>query len=374
MIAHIFILASMLFYGNACNESTAEKKVKGKGYSITGQIHNADATTIYLEEISKTKRVVIDTGTLKKNGSFKLEGFVAERGFYQLRFGNNKIVPMVLANTKIKFEINANQIEQYEVKGSHETEILRDLNNSVNATYLAAKEFQSQLMAARRSSKFDSLNRSIQRQYQDMMEVQTNNIKILIDTTSSIVAIYAANVLNPEQEMVYLKSLISKFQKRFPESKHSKLFADRINAMRKLAVGEPVPDITLKTPEGTSLSLSSLRGKIVLLDFWAAWCRPCRMENPNVVRLYQKYKNKGFEVFSVSLDKTKRQWTSAIAKDNLIWKSHVSDLKGWQSSAAKTYKVNSIPNTFLIDREGNMIAKNLRGYALASKLQELLGE
>lgn len=138
-------------------------------------------------------------------------------------------------------------------------------------------------------------------------------------------------------------------------------------------IGGDAPDFTSNTPEGNELSLSDLRGKVVLVDFWASWCGPCRRENPHVVEAYHKYHEKGFDVLGVSLDKTKDRWLQAIEKDGLIW-HHVSDLKGWQNAVAKQYGVSSIPHTVLVDAEGKIIARNLRGAQLAAKLQEMFGE
>ena len=117
-----------------------------------------------------------------------------------------------------------------------------------------------------------------------------------------------------------------------------------------------------------------MKGKVVLIDFWASWCGPCRRENPNVVRLYEKYKETGFEIFSVSLDKDKSSWIKAINDDRLMWDNHVSDLKYWNSEAAKLYGISSIPSTILLDREGKIIANNLRGRELENKLREIFGE
>jgi thiol-disulfide isomerase/thioredoxin len=124
---------------------------------------------------------------------------------------------------------------------------------------------------------------------------------------------------------------------------------------------------------GNELTLSSLRGQYVLLDFWASWCGPCRKENPNVVKLYNKYKEKGFTVYSVSLDNSKDKWIDAIAKDALTWPNHVSELKGWNTSVLGSYGVTGIPFTVLIDKEGNIVQAHLRGPALESKLQEIFG-
>lgn len=204
---------------------------------------------------------------------------------------------------------------------------------------------------------------------------------------ASLEVLQQANQLNRNKEVLYIsmirnlvnsdvdfaRILAKKYLKEFPESKYAKYFWD---AMPKEppVVGDVAPDIQLPNPEGKIIKLSSLKGKVVLLDFWASWCGPCRMENPNVVKAYQKYKDKGFTVFSVSLDNDKAKWLKAIEADKLEWSNHVSDLKGWQSTVARLYGVSGIPSTFLLDKEGNIVAKNLRGPVLDQKLLELLGE
>lgn len=148
--------------------------------------------------------------------------------------------------------------------------------------------------------------------------------------------------------------------------------ASQIKAEKAMAVGAIAPDIALPSPQGDTLRLSDLRGKVVLIDFWASWCGPCRRENPKVVRMYKAYKDQGFEIFGVSLDANKSAWEQAIEKDGLSWQ-HVSDLRRWRSAAAQTYGVSSIPATVLIDREGRIVARNLRGALLESKLAEVMG-
>jgi peroxiredoxin len=156
-----------------------------------------------------------------------------------------------------------------------------------------------------------------------------------------------------------------------PNSKYTQEIENKFTKEASLMDGAVAPDIQLKSPEGNIIKLSSLKGKVVLIDFWASWCGPCRRENPNVRRVYQRFKDKGFEIYGVSLDNDASRWKGAIAADQLEW-LHVSDLMGWQSSAAQLYQVHSIPQTILLDREGRIIAKGLRGEQLEEKLAELL--
>ena len=142
----------------------------------------------------------------------------------------------------------------------------------------------------------------------------------------------------------------------------------------KFIQGDMAPDIVMNDPEGNERKLSDLRGKIVLLDFWASWCGPCRRGNPNVVRAYEKYKNQGFEVFSVSLDSDASRWQKAIEQDQLVWPNHVSDLQGWRNAASREYGISSIPHTMLIDRDGSILATHLRGNGVESALRGLFGE
>jgi len=179
----------------------------------------------------------------------------------------------------------------------------------------------------------------------------------------------------------YFELVYEKMSEKYPYSEYTEYIKNNIantkSQLVQLAEGgsdpDAAPELVYNNPDGEPIALSSLRGNVVLIDFWASWCGPCRMENPNVVKTYDKYKDKGFTIYSVSLDQDLNKWKQAIKADNLSWPNHVSDLKGWQSEAAAKYKVNSIPATFLLDKDGKIIDQNLRGAQLEQKLQEILG-
>jgi len=173
--------------------------------------------------------------------------------------------------------------------------------------------------------------------------------------------------------MVYteLEPLYSGLDPKMKDSYFGKKIKVALETAKTTAIGSAAPDFTLNDVNGKPVSLASFKGKYTLVDFWASWCGPCRQENPNVVKAYNTYKAKGFEILGVSLDDKKENWEKAIQQDNLGWK-HVSDLKGWQSSAAALYDVKGIPMNFLLDKDGKIIAKNLRGEDLVKKLSEVL--
>ncbi len=199
------------------------------------------------------------------------------------------------------------------------------------------------------------------------------NKQYIMDNKSDIAVMMFLDLYPKEQNAELHKAVITALHEKYPEHPIVKERWKIMNSpANKTAIGAMAPELAFKDPDGNVRKLSDLKGKIVLIDFWASWCGPCRRENPNVRNIYAKYHDQGFEIYSVSLDRDAANWKKAIADDGLVWPNHVSDLKQWQSEGAAIYGVRSIPSTFLLDREGRIVAKDLRGSALENAVKELI--
>jgi peroxiredoxin len=260
-----------------------------------------------------------------------------------------------------------------EVTGSEDTDHFYRVNDIMRNFQQQVNALNADFMKARADEDQQAM-RGVEEQYLALEEANTRKLKAAIDSMgNSIAAFYAVNFLDAEKEFDYLSQLADRFNQNLPDSRYTQQFVAQVEEMKKLAVGMPAPEIALPNPAGDTVRLSSLRGNYVLIDFWAAWCKPCRMENPNVVRMYNKYKDKGFEIYGVSLDRTREAWVEAIRDDKLTW-TQVSDLQYFDSEAASLYNISAIPATVLLDEEGKIIAKNLRGTELEAKLAEIFEE
>ena len=192
-----------------------------------------------------------------------------------------------------------------------------------------------------------------------------------LSNPKSIIAAYAVNRNAYYFDENDLEPVVNNFDESIKGSTYVEGLVERLETLKRVAVGQPAIDFTMDDMDGEPVALSSLFGNYLLVDFWASWCGPCRQENPNVVEAYNKFHDKGFDVLGVSFDKTKDKWIEAVENDGLTW-HHVSDLQYWGNAAGKLYGINSIPANVLLDPEGKIIAKNLRGEDLQNKLAELL--
>ncbi len=342
------------------------------GFVIEGTIVNTEAKTVYLEKITG-QSTLIDSFVIGENGKFKFVGTAEVPGVYRLNFSNIRAIDLIVDNTsKIEVDVDAkNSMDKYEVKGSDLSMKIQEVNAILYNTYKIVEGLQNQYAALQNDPQAEAKVAVIEQEYQKTMDKQVSDIKSYIDKSNDfLIDFYALSYLNIDDNYDYIKKVVDEHSAKIPSTEYSQQYANKLAEYANIAIGSTAPEIKLNDPNGKEIALSSLRGKVVLIDFWASWCGPCRSENPNNVKLYNEYKNKGFEVYGVSLDKNKEDWTKAIMEDKLTW-VHVSDLKFWSSEAAAKYKVESIPATFLLDKEGKIIAKNLRGEELNAFVKKL---
>lgn len=325
------IILSLFFASTIIHAKTAT--LKGK------VINNTNYTEIQLQDLTgKT----LETQKLSEDGSFVFETKFKEFNFYILAFEKGKFtVFFPEPGEKTVMEIDVNDLKNPKITNSVHSNLFYEYSKLIGET----------------------------REPEKRSEIAKQMVNKHSNSPTCILFI---DLISTETDIAYHKKLVNGI-KKYSNNEMVKDFINKTNNIGNLSVGGQAPEIELNNPEGKPIKLSSTRGNYVLIDFWASWCSPCRAENPNNVKLYEKYHDKGFEIYGVSLDKSKDAWLKAIENDNLTW-IHVSDLKFWQSAGAKTYNVRGIPHTVLLDKEGKIIATGLRGKELEDKLAELFGE
>jgi len=353
------------------------------GVVIKGNLLNAEGETAVIEKLSSASTTPIDSVEIGKDGEFKLNiAALTEAGFYRLRINANNFIILLLEEGE-NIEISGNALDFYKsyvINGSEGSASLQSLDQTLRRNFEKTdslrKVFQSHQQAG--ISNMDSVTQAIDAVYQQMQQEKRSFVLEFIDEhPNSLASLSAVQALSPDQDMDVFNQVAENLNEVMPESDYVKSFKASLATMKskqqaaeRTNVGSVAPEIALQTPDGNTIKLTDFRGKVTMIDFWASWCKPCRMENPNVVRVYNRFKDQGFEIYGVSLDKDRNKWVEAIAQDGLTWK-HGSELKFWQSSFVPVYNLEGIPMTYLLDKNGIIIAKGLRGDQLEQRLEEL---
>lgn len=344
--------------------------------AITGELQmDTLYRTIYVENFDRRPKA-IDSSSIDASGRFRIGLTVESLTFLKLKLDPaNYLILVILPDEQIRIRSRAGALAKEPfIEGSPHSSLLQTLS-------LQVRPFDSRLDSIRKQSNLvrlaDTTLQEDQSGLKELYNQTEDSLKKFLRTffeqhPSSPACLFYSNRLPLDDNLSTFSRLDDSLYNQYPENAYVRELHYAVTSKRYIQPGMPAPDISAPTPGGDTASLYDLKGNIVLIDFWAAWCGPCRRENPNVVDMYQKYHASGFEVFGVSLDENRENWLKAIRDDSLTW-TQVSELRKWESTTAMTYAVRSIPFSVLIDREGRIIARELRGSALRNKLEDIFG-
>ena len=390
MFRLIIAIVSITILFTGCREQKGKPTTTNAGSYITGVMPGGSNSSLLIQKIYPDRFVSVDSTRLDENGAFAVELKVDYPGFYALRNEQNNYITVLCKGNgdTVKVYTDYHNFNNYNLEGSKELEEIEDLNNKTKDFLNEIAEYARILEDSSSSRNYSDIRSEIDRKYrQAFTELKEYSRDFIQRNQGSLVSLLALTnqlgrnfyVFHPVKDYEIFRQTDSLLIEKYPESEpvreiHAQLERIRLEQAKEknmLTRGEQAPGFSLQNPEGKTISLDDFKGQLVLIDFWASWCQPCRRENPELVEVYNRYRTEGFTILGVSLDRKREDWIQAIETDKLDW-HHVSELNYWNSTVAERYGVKSIPSNFLLDQNGTIIAINLGPAELDKKLDEII--